>query len=281
VKIVRSINAAYNFCRRSPTPTALVPTMGALHAGHAALIRKARRLVGHGGTVIVSLFVNPTQFGPSEDYHKYPRTARADHDLCKVLGVDIVFEPAAEMMYPPPFSTYVDEKMVSASLCGASRPGHFQGVCTVVLKLFSITGPTFAVFGLKDFQQCMVIRRMTRDLNLPIHLEFVETVREPDGLAMSSRNRFLSRAERAQAAVVHRALLAAKSAWRRGETRASRLRALLCKTIAEAPLARIDYAEVVDSDSLTPVRKADSNTVMALAVFFGGTRLIDNLWLRK
>ena len=258
----------------------LVPTMGALHRGHAALIERARALAGRGGLVVVSIFVNPTQFGPKEDFARYPRPFAADRKVCAEHGADVIFHPTVEAMYPAGFSVFVEESEVSARLCGASRPGHFRGVCTVVLKLFQITQPNSAVFGLKDFQQCAVIRRMVRDLNVPVRIVPVETVREPDGLALSSRNRFLTAEERAQATVLRRALLAASAAFRAGETSAAKLRRVLLKTIATAPLARLDYAEIADADTLRSVRVVKKNCVFALAVFFGKTRLIDNLWLR-
>ncbi len=254
--------------------------MGALHAGHAALIDRARKEAGRHGLVVVSIFVNPTQFGPKEDLSRYPRPFAADRKLCAAHGVDLICRPSAVEMYGADFSTFVEESAASAPLCGASRPGHFRGVCTVVLKLFNIVQPDAAVFGLKDYQQCAVIRRMVRDLDVPVRIIPCQTVRESDGLALSSRNVYLTPEERAQAPVLRRALLAAEAAWRRGETSAARLRALLLREIARAPLARMDYAEVADGDSLRPVKKAAPNTVMALAVFFGKTRLIDNLLLR-
>ena len=280
MKTTRSIAVVSRLCRAARGPVVLVPTMGALHRGHAALIDHARHLAGRGGLVVVSIFVNPTQFGPAEDFTQYPRTLDADRKLCAEHGANVIFHPTAEAMYPPGFSAFVDESEVSAPLCGASRPGHFRGVCTVVLKLFQIIQPDSAVFGLKDFQQCAVIRRMVRDLNLPVRIVPVETVREDDGLALSSRNRYLTAEERAQATVLRRALLAAAAAFHAGETSAAKLRRLLLKIIATAPLARLDYAEIADADTLRPVREMRRNTVLALAVFFGKTRLIDNLWLR-
>ena len=280
MKTTRSISVVSRLCQESRWPVVLVPTMGALHDGHAALIDHARHLAGRGGLVVVSIFVNPTQFGPAEDFTRYPRTLDADRKLCVEHGADVIFHPTAEAMYPSGFSAFVDESEVSARLCGASRPGHFRGVCTVVLKLFQITQPDSAVFGLKDFQQCAVIRRMVRDLNVPVRIVPVETVREPDGLALSSRNSYLSAEERAHASVLRRALLAASAAFVAGETSAAKLRRLLLKTIATAPLARLDYAEIADADTLRPVREVRRGTVLALAVFFGKTRLIDNLWLR-
>ena len=280
MKIVRTIPAVRRLVRAATGPVVLVPTMGALHAGHAALIDRARKIAGGRGCVIVSIFVNPTQFGPKEDLSRYPRTFAADHKLCSACGADAIFFPGSEEMYPPDFSTWVEEGRVSASLCGTSRPGHFRGVCTVVLKLFNIVQPHVAVFGLKDFQQCMVIRRMVRDLDLPVRIVPVPTVRERNGLALSSRNRYLTAAERAQAPILRRALLAAEAAFRVGETSAAKLHSLLQKTIATAPLARIDYAEIRDASTLDPVKVVRKNCVIALAVFFGNTRLIDNTWLR-
>lgn len=254
--------------------------MGALHAGHARLIDHARKLAGPKGRVVVSIFVNPTQFGPKEDFSRYPRPLKSDLKLCADHGADFVFHPGAEAMYPEGYSTYVEETSASQRLCGASRPGHFRGVCTVVLKLFQILQPQIAVFGLKDFQQCAVIRRMVRDLNLPVRIVPVETVREADGLALSSRNRYLSPDERAQAPALRAGLLLAQEAWLQGETRPAQLRRIVMKTISKMPLARIDYVEVADATTLQPLKRVDGNCVIAVAVFFGATRLIDNLWLR-
>jgi pantoate--beta-alanine ligase len=254
--------------------------MGALHAGHAALIQRARQLAGRDGFVVVSIFVNPTQFGPREDLSRYPRPFAEDRTLCAALGVDLLFHPTAEEMYPEGYSTWVDEERVSQPLCGGSRPGHFRGVCTVVLKLLQITSPDSAVFGLKDFQQCAVVRQMVRDLNIGVQIVPVETVREADGLALSSRNRYLSTEERDQAPVLRCALLAAEQAFKGGQTSSARLRQLVIRMIETAPLARVDYVEVSDADSLEPLRLVQGNAVIAVAVFFGKTRLIDNLWIR-
>ncbi|MEI9892430.1 MAG: pantoate--beta-alanine ligase [Chthoniobacter sp.] len=280
MKVIGSISAAQRLLRSASSPIVLVPTMGALHRGHAALIDRARALAGPRGTVVVSIFVNPTQFGPKEDFSRYPRPFAADQKLCAAHGVDVIFHPTPQAIYPEGFSTYVEETAVSTLLCGASRPGHFRGVCTVVLKLFQIIRPQIAIFGLKDFQQCAVIRRMVRDLHVPVRIVALETVREPDGLALSSRNQYLSPEERQQAPVLRAALLAAKKAWQSGEKSAARLRQLIVKKIGPAPLARIDYVEIADADSLQPISRADRHTVIALAVFFGRTRLIDNLRLR-
>jgi pantoate--beta-alanine ligase len=280
VKLLRSIPAIRRFCRSTARPLVLVPTMGALHAGHAALIKRARRAAGTDGTVLVSIFVNPAQFGPKEDFARYPRTLAADAKVCATHGADAIFNPATDGMYAEDHSTWVNEELVSGPLCGAARPGHFRGVCTVVLKLFTITRPDAAVFGLKDYQQCAVIRRMARDLNLPVRIIATPTVRERDGLALSSRNRYLSPEERAQAPVIRQALLAAQAAWRRGVREGEKLRRLVWQTISSASLARIEYVEVVDAAALTPVEQAARGATIAVAVFFGSTRLIDNLQLR-
>lgn len=254
--------------------------MGALHRGHAALMDRARKVAGASGTVAVSVFVNPSQFGPTEDLASYPRPFAADKTLCEEHGVDLLFHPPPEEMYPPGYSTWVTEEAVSGPLCGRVRPGHFRGVCTVVLKLFGITGATHAVFGLKDFQQCAVLRRMIRDLNLCVELDLLDTVREADGLALSSRNSYLSPAERAEAPILRQALLLARTAYRAGETRASALRRTIVRHLSSSPAMRIDYVELADAETLTPVREVCRGTVIALAVFLGRTRLIDNLWLR-
>jgi len=280
VKVIGSISAARRHLRSVNRPIVLVPTMGALHQGHAALLDRARSLAGPQGTVVASIFVNPTQFGPKEDFSRYPRPFAADGRLCAAHGVDVIFHPTGSRMYPDGFSTFAEESVVSSRLCGASRPGHFRGVCTVVLKLFQIVQPQAAVFGLKDFQQCAVIGRMVRDLNLPVRIVAVETVRELDGLALSSRNQFLTAEERRQAPILRAALLAARDAWKGGESSAARLRRLIVQRVGRAPLARIDYVEIADDHTLQPLRQAGDQTVIALAVFFGKTRLIDNIRLR-
>ncbi len=279
MRILTTIAAARRFRAKCTGPVVLVPTMGALHAGHGALIQRARKLAGKRGSVIVSIFVNPTQFAPKEDLSRYPRPFAADVKLARACGADAIFHPTPDAMYPESFSTFVDEHAVSLHLCGAARPGHFRGVCTVVLKLFTITQPDVAVFGRKDFQQCRVIARMVRDLDLPVRLVIAETVREPDGLALSSRNAYLSPDERAHAPVLRRALLAARAAFAKGERSAAKLRRIVEKQIATAPLARVDYISIVDDDSLAPIRTVKNPATLALAVFLGTTRLIDNLQL--
>ena len=251
--------------------------MGALHDGHLSLIEHGRRAVMDAGVVVVSIFVNPLQFGPAEDLSKYPRPLERDLSLCEERGVDYVFHPDEAEMYGEGRSITVHETLLAGGLCGRSRPGHFDGVCTVVAKLFNLVRPGVAVFGTKDYQQLAVIRRMVRDLNFPVRILPVETVREPDGLALSSRNVYLSAEERAQAVALRRALLRAAAAARAGEADADTLRAIVTNELAGAPLARVDYAEIVDADTLQPVTRIEKPTLLALAVFFGRTRLIDNL----
>ena len=278
MKIVRTVSRASQLCRAVNEglgrPVVLVPTMGALHAGHVSLMRKARKLAGKSGTVVVSIFVNPTQFGPKEDFSRYPRAFARDCRLCADAGVDVVFHPEPNEMYQTGYSTFVNEERVSLGLCGKSRPGHFRGVCTVVLKLFNIVGPDMAVFGEKDYQQVAVIRRMARDLNLPTKIVTAPTVREIDGLALSSRNAFLSAEERAQAPVIRHALLLAKGA---PYVRPADLARRVKREISTARLAKIDYVEVLDADTLDTPGEGTRQLVIACAVYFGKTRLIDNM----
>jgi len=246
--------------------------MGALHHGHAALIRRARRLVGDKGCVVVSIFVNPTQFGPKEDFSKYPRPIAADEALCREMGADLIFRPEVSEMYATDASVIIDEVRLSDGLCGESRPGHFQGVCTVVAKLFLIVQPDVAIFGEKDWQQLAIIRRMVRDLDFPVKIVGHPTIREKDGLAVSSRNAYLTPEERAVAPGISAAL---RSASKQG-TPAAILRAAE-QEIARIPGARIDYVRLVDASTLAPVRQLDRETTLAAAVFLGRARLIDNL----
>jgi pantoate--beta-alanine ligase len=254
----------------------LVPTMGALHKAHGELIRVAREAAGKDGEVAVSIFVNPLQFEPGSDYERYPRPEKADEEFCRSAGVDLLFRPPVEAVYPNDRSTFVEETSLSSTLEGQARPGHFRGVCTVVAKLFNILVPEAAVFGKKDFQQLAIIRRMVRDLNFNIDIIAVPTVREDDGLACSSRNQYLNHEQRKQAMVLYNALIAAKNA---GEKTAKDVVALAQRVINEANFARIDYADVVDAETLKPVEAVGANSVLLLAVFFGKTRLIDNMRL--
>jgi len=254
----------------------LVPTMGALHKAHGELVRVARKAAGKHGEVAVSIFVNPLQFEPGSDYERYPRPEKADEEFCRNAGVDVLFRPSADEVYATDRSTFVEEASLSSTLEGKSRPGHFRGVCTVVAKLFNILKPDAAVFGEKDFQQLAIIRRMVRDLNFNVEIIAVPIVREDDGLAFSSRNQYLNPEEREQAAVLYKALLAAKNA---GEKSADDVERIAKKVINEAHSARIDYVEVADAATLMPVEAVGSNSVLLLAVFFGKTRLIDNMRL--
>ena len=255
---------------------ALVPTMGALHEGHLSLIRLAHEAAD---AVVVSLFVNPTQFGPAEDLAAYPRTWEQDVAACEAEGAALLFAPHADRIYAPDHSTYVWPEALDGVLCGASRPGHFRGVLTIVAKLFNIVQPDVAVFGEKDAQQIRLIERMVRDLDFAVRVVRAPTVREPDGLALSSRNRYLNQAERAEAVCLHEALQAAAAAFEGGERESATLRDILLHRIAKAQHARLDYAEIVDDATLQPVDKITAPALAALAVRFNQTRLIDNFVL--
>jgi pantoate--beta-alanine ligase len=273
---VREMRAACRAIRSGGQSLGLVPTMGALHAGHIALVRAAREQCG---IVVASIFVNPTQFGPNEDFAKYPRTFEQDCALLEQEGVALVFAPQPEEMYPPGGSTFVEVEGVGDRLDGASRPGHFRGVATVVAKLFQIAVPDKAFFGQKDAAQIAVLRRMVRDLNFDLELVVCPTVREPDGLALSSRNRYLSPEERTRALVLSRALNAISAAYRAGEKHAARLLEAGRSVIASEPEVRIDYLEIVDWDTLLPLTEARAGALVALAAHVGNTRLIDNTLL--
>lgn len=259
--------------RRIGARVGFVPTMGYLHEGHLSLVKLAR---ARSDWVVVSIFVNPTQFGPGEDFASYPRDWDRDERLCREAGVDLLFAPSAEAMYAPDASIEVAEKRLSSGLCGASRPGHFDGVCTVVAKLFNLVQPTCAVFGEKDAQQLRVIRRMVRDLNTPVEIVPGPIVREPDGLAMSSRNARLKPDEREQAVCLCRALDAVEKAFADGERDADVLRKLARSVIEQASLARVDYVELVDDETLEPLILIERPALCALAVYFPSARLIDN-----
>ncbi len=254
----------------------LVPTMGALHRGHLSLIERGRR---ECSPVIASIFVNPKQFGPNEDFSKYPRTFDRDSKILEQAGVDSVFAPEPSEIYPNGFSTYVQVEGLSERLEGRSRPGHFRGVTTVVMKLLQIIQPNFAYFGRKDAQQARIITQMARDLNLDSEIVVSPIVREPDGLALSSRNAYLSAEERKAAPVLYRALDAAKSELAAGVRDALQLQTSLRRKLDSEPLARVDYAEVVDAETFEPVMRVSKPCYVLLAVFIGKTRLIDNLYL--
>jgi pantoate--beta-alanine ligase len=257
-------------------PVGFVPTMGYLHEGHVSLVRRAR---AECTSVAVSIFVNPTQFGPSEDLAKYPRDLKRDLTLLEEAGADLVWTPTPEVMYPPGFQTWVTVEGLTQPLEGAVRPGHFRGVTTVVAKLFNAVQPQKAYFGQKDAQQAAVIRRMTRDLDFPIEIVICPTVREKDGLAMSSRNSYLSPEERQAATVLFRSLSAAHAAHRRGERKAEALRRIVGEMVAAEPLAKLHYVSCADFDSLQEIEEIRGKTLLSMAVFMGKTRLIDNFIL--
>lgn len=257
-------------------PVGLVPTMGYLHEGHLSLARRARQECRGAAA---SIFVNPTQFGPNEDLAKYPRDLERDLRLLEEAEVDLVWTPTAEIMYPPGYQTWVDVAEVSLPLEGAQRPGHFRGVATVVSKLFNAVRPAKAYFGQKDAQQAAVIRRMTRDLNMPVEIVVCPIVREPDGLAMSSRNVYLTPEQRKAAPVLYRALQSAKDLYDTGERGAEALRQCMLKVLQGEPLAQVQYVSCADHETLKELDQATGKTLLSMAVFFGKTRLIDNVVL--
>lgn len=254
--------------------TGLVPTMGALHRGHAALIEAARR---ENDLVVVSIFVNPMQFDRAEDLENYPRTMEDDLRVCENCGVDVVFAPSAAELYPREQLTLVESPVLSGSLCGAHRPGHFRGVATVVLKLFNIVQPDRAYFGEKDAQQLAIVRRMVEDLNVPVKVAPVATVREADGLALSSRNKHLTAAQREAAPVLARALGEAVEAIEQGERRVAAVREMALAVLAECPEAQVEYFEITDPDTLQPAEQVEGPVLIAAAMWLGSTRLIDNM----
>jgi len=252
-----------------------VPTMGYLHEGHLSLIRTARKRCD---LLVVSIFVNPTQFGPNEDLNSYPRDFERDSKLCEKEGVDVIFAPSAEEMYPDGYSTWVEVKgPVTEVLCGAFRPGHFRGVTTVVAKLFNIVQPHFAVFGQKDAQQLVVIKKMTRELNFPVEIVAAPTVREKDGLAMSSRNEYLNENERKVAPKIYQSLILAKNMLLSGERDTEKIKNEMRKFLESAKLIKIQYIDIVDADTLKPLKNAQGRVMVALAAFLGRARLIDNI----
>ncbi len=269
------VRAAVLSARTAGHRIGFVPTMGALHAGHAELVRVAKK---QANFVVVSVFVNPTQFGPNEDFAKYPRTLDDDRRISADAGGDLIFAPTAAEMYPPNAVTFVEVAGLDQVLCGPRRPGHFRGVATVVLKLFNIVRPDVAVFGAKDAQQSIILKKMVADLNVPVEMIIAQTVREADGLAMSSRNRYLSATDRAEAPKIYRALrdIEARAA---AETEVAKLEAQLLAAVQAIPGARVDYANILDAENLSPMTTLDHPALAAVAVFLGSTRLIDNLIL--
>jgi pantoate--beta-alanine ligase len=270
---IAETRAAVAAARKSGQRVGFVPTMGALHAGHAALIRAARAECDY---TVVSIFVNPTQFGPAEDFTRYPRALETDRELCGAVGTDLIFAPTAGEMYPPDSRTLVEVTGLQDVLCGPSRPNHFRGVATVVLKLFHIVQPDVAYFGQKDAEQALIIRRMVTDLNLPLTVHVHPTVREPDGLAMSSRNRYLDPSQRLHATSLYRALRKAEELFAAGEQSVPVLERAMTEVIVAAPGARLDYARVLDAETLDTVATVQRPALAAVAVFFGAARLIDN-----
>lgn len=277
LKTTRELSETCRQWHRDGKTIALVPTMGYYHAGHASLMDKARTL---GDKVVVSLFVNPTQFGPNEDYAAYPRDLERDAAIAKEHGADVLFTPDPSEMYAPDAATWVEVPEMSSLLCGITRPIHFRGVCTVCTKLFMLTQADYAVFGDKDWQQQAILRRMVRDLFYPVQIVGVPIVRAEDGLALSSRNVYLTEEERAQAPEIHRALEYARTMVEHGETRASALKdAVLRRWASKLPLGRLDYLQVIDSSSLTQIDVVNVPATMACAVKMGKARLIDNIRL--
>jgi len=277
-KTIGDMRAASRQARHEEKRLGFVPTMGALHEGHLSLVRGAK---AKSDVVAVSIFVNPLQFGPSEDLAKYPRTFERDAELLKKEAVDILFVPGPEEMYPPGAVTYVTVEGLSEKLCGRSRPGHFRGVTTVVAKLFDIVEPDLAFFGQKDAAQTTIIRRMVRDLNLPVEIVVCPIVREPDGLAMSSRNAYLRPEERKSALVLHRSLTEVKNLFDQGERNAVKLIEAGKHVLAREPAVRPDYLEIVDPTTLDPMQELTSSALVAVAAFVGNTRLIDNILLER
>jgi pantoate--beta-alanine ligase len=277
VKTVGELRSLRLKLREGRTVASLVPTMGALHAGHLSLVREAKKISDH---VVVSIFVNPTQFGPGEDYQRYPRNLDEDLRVLKELGAGSVFVPDASEIYPQGFETFVTVGELSQKLCGLSRPVHFRGVATVVLKLLNIVEPRIAVFGQKDFQQCVLIRRMVKDLNLEAKIVVCPIVREDDGLAMSSRNQYLNSQERKAAPILYRCLESARQEVKQGEVRSERILRGVVNRIDAEPLAKLDYAEIVNEETLDPDREVRKGSLLALAAWIGKTRLIDNEMLK-
>ncbi|MGB4704108.1 MAG: pantoate--beta-alanine ligase [Candidatus Saccharicenans sp.] len=251
-----------------------VPTMGYLHEGHLSLVRESKK---RSDVTVVSIFVNPKQFGPAEDYQIYPRDLERDRRLLEKEGVDLIFYPSVEQMYPEGYRTYVEVEGLQDKLCGRSRPGHFRGVCTVVLKLFNLVEPDEAYFGWKDAQQVIIIKKMVEDLNLPVKIVPLPLVRDHDGLALSSRNTYLNPQERQAALVLKKSLDLAEQLIKSGEREAGAIRQKMVELILSEPLARIDYVEIVDLKNLEPLEKIEGEVLVALAVYIGRTRLIDNL----
>ena len=274
---IKEIRAYVKGLKEEGKVTGLVPTMGYLHEGHLSLMRAAKK---NCDISIVSIFVNPAQFGPNEDFKRYPRDFKRDERLAKNEGMDAVFYPAAKSMYPPDYRTYVNVDGMTEALCGASRPGHFRGVTTVVTKLFNIVQPDIAYFGQKDAQQALVLKKMTSDLDIPVRIEILPIIRESDGLAMSSRNSYLSRKERQEARVLYEALKKARRLIKKGERSSEKIVKSMCGIIRAKKSAVVDYVSIVDMKNLKELKKVKKGALIALAVWIGKTRLIDNIIVR-
>jgi len=276
MKVVETVDELRKLRQQLTEPVGFVPTMGYLHEGHLSLVRRAR---AENPSVVVSIFVNPTQFGPSEDLEKYPRDPERDLAMLKKEGTDVVFVPTAAEMYPPNFDSWVDVGAVTERLEGAARTGHFRGVATVVAKLFNMVQPDKAYFGQKDAQQLIVIKKMAADLNMNLEVVAVPTMREPDGLAMSSRNTYLNSEQRQAATVLYRALTLAHQLWTQGEKDAAKIRRQMIDLIREEPMATIDYVSIADNDTLEELDTVKSPALVSMAIKIGKTRLIDNVVL--
>ena len=276
IESIQDMQALAADSRRAGKKIGLVPTMGFLHEGHASLMREGRK---RSDLLVTSIFVNPTQFGAGEDFETYPRDLDRDTKVAAAAGVDVMFLPKASAMYPRSYQTYVNVEQITLPLCGANRPGHFRGVSTVVCKLFNIVMPDVALFGKKDFQQLAVIRQMVADLNMSVEIIGMPIVREADGLAMSSRNAYLSARERIEALCLSEAIRSARAAYGKGTTKVEALREVVRASLGKAPSAMIDYVEFRDSTTLEEVTSAGDSTLLALAVKIGKTRLIDNTLL--
>lgn len=276
MQVINTIVEMRKLRRQLSEPVGFVPTMGYFHEGHLSLVRQARK---ENPTVVVSIFVNPTQFGPGEDFQDYPRDLNHDLELLEREKVDIVFVPSEEEMYPRDFNSWVDVEKVTERLEGASRPGHFRGVATICAKLFNIIQPTRAYFGQKDAQQAIVIKKMVADLNMNLEIVVVPTVRESNGLAMSSRNTYLNPEERQAATVLFKALSLARELWQGGEKDADKIRHQMTSLIQKEPLAKIDYVSIADAETMEELKKIDRPAIVFLAVRIGKTRLIDNVIL--
>jgi pantoate--beta-alanine ligase len=280
MKIFKKISSMQKFSlsqKEKGKKIGFVPTMGYFHQGHLSLMKKARK---ENDIVVVSIFVNPTQFGPQEDFNRYPRDLKRDLKLAKDTGVDVIFYPQIKDMYPKGYNTYVEVKKLTDVLCGKSRLEHFKGVTTVCTKLFNIVLPDIAYFGQKDAQQAIVIKRMVHDLNMPLKIKVLPIIREEDGLAMSSRNLYLTKEERKQATILYSSLLKAKKLFKEGECNAVKIKRIVKNMIKKMSLAKIDYVEIVSLDNLTTVKEIKKPSLLAVACWFGKARLIDNIILK-